>query len=265
MGGIIWETPNVNAQYLKDVGDNWFIGTMTKITLDRETFKALASDTRLDILKTLDGKNMGLNEIAKVTNLNKATLHEHLAKLNEAGLIKRNERDGHKWVYYKLTWKGESLLHPENTKIVVLFATTIVALWVGLLQMIWYIKGTVTDVVLTSKGLFESGNFPVLGDGWAQGASLQPSLPDFLMRAKLGFSQWIPLRKDIMLIKDSSDPSSLTAGQSGRFVIDQSQEVIQAVYQNPMYLYIAIGCFVVFSVFLVVGLWRLWENRTPKI
>ncbi len=32
---------------------------MTKITLDRETFKALASDTRLDILKTLDGKNMG--------------------------------------------------------------------------------------------------------------------------------------------------------------------------------------------------------------
>jgi DNA-binding transcriptional ArsR family regulator len=48
---------------------------MTKITLDRETFKALASDTRLDILKTLDGRNLGLNEIAKVTNLNKATLH----------------------------------------------------------------------------------------------------------------------------------------------------------------------------------------------
>ncbi len=148
---------------------------MTKITLDRETFKALASDTRLDILKTLDGKNMGLNEIAKVTNLNKATLHEHLTKLNEAGLIKRNERDGHKWVYYKLTWKGESLLHPENTKIVVLFATTIVALWVGLLQLIWYIKGTATNfgydvytyndqVILKSSEFVGSGNFPLLGN-----------------------------------------------------------------------------------------------------
>ncbi len=249
---------------------------MTKITLDRETFKALASDTRLDILKTLDGKNMGLNEIAKVTNLNKATLHEHLTKLNEAGLIKRNERDGHKWVYYKLTWKGESLLHPENAKIVVLFATTIVALWVGLIQLIWYIKGTVTNfgydvytytdqVILKSQELTGAGNFPLLGTDWSAGAVLPPGLPDFLMRAKLGFSQWIPLGKDIMVINDSSDPGSLTAGEGGRFIIDQSEGVIQAVYQNPLYLYVAVGCFVVFSVFLVVGLWRFWENRTVKI
>jgi hypothetical protein len=138
-------------------------------------------------------------------------------------------------------------------------------LWVGLLQMIWYIKGTVTNVILTPKGLVESGNFPLLGDGWTQSASLQPGLPDFLLRAKLGYSQWIPLGKNITVIKDSSNPSSLTAGEGGRFVIDQSQEVIQAVYQNPMYLYVAIGCFIVFSVFLVVGLWRLWENRIPKI
>ena len=248
---------------------------MTKITLDRETFKALASDTRLDILKTLDGKNMGLNEIAKVTNLNKATLHEHLTKLNEAGLIKRNERDGHKWVYYKLTWKGESLLHPENTKIVVLFTTTIVALWVGILQLIWYIKGTVTSfgydiydvggkVILKSQELSDYGNAPLLGNSWTSSASVPPGYPDFLIRAKLGLSQWIPLGKDITVIANGSNPDVLTAGENGRFVIDPSQG-IQAVYQNPMYLYIAIGCFVVFSVFLVVGLWRLWENRTVKI
>jgi len=112
---------------------------MPKVTLDRETFKALASDTRLEILRTLDGKNLGLKEISKVTNLNKATLHEHLTKLHEAGLVKRKEREGHKWVYYKLTWKGESLLHPENTRIVVLFTTTFVVLWIGILQIIWYI------------------------------------------------------------------------------------------------------------------------------
>jgi DNA-binding transcriptional ArsR family regulator len=121
---------------------------MAKITLDRETFKALASDTRLDILKNLDGRPMGLNDIAKVTNLNKATLHEHLTKLNEAGLIKRTEREGHNWVYYRLTWKGESLLHPENTRIVVLFTATFVALAVCILNIVSYIKGTLIQPVL---------------------------------------------------------------------------------------------------------------------
>ena len=68
---------------------------MPKITLDMHTFKALASDTRLDILKALDGKRMSLKELGCITNLNKATLHEHLVKLNDAGLIKRKEREGY--------------------------------------------------------------------------------------------------------------------------------------------------------------------------
>jgi DNA-binding transcriptional ArsR family regulator len=253
---------------------------MTKITLDRETFKALASDTRLDILKTLDGKHLGLNEIAKVSNLNKATLHEHLTKLHEAGLIKRTERDGHKWVYYKLTWKGESLLHPENAKIVVLFTTTFVALWIGIVQLIWFIKGTVTDfgynlytigdqAILSSKSLVENGYFLQSGDGLTEGFSFPPGLPDFfqtfLMRAKLAHIQGIPLSKELTVVEPVSDSGSLTAGEGGRFVVDQSQGVIQAVYQNPLYLYIAVGCFVLFTVFLCIALWRLWENRTPKI
>jgi len=182
---------------------------MTKITLDRETFKALASDTRLDILKTLDGKHLGLNEIAEVSNLNKATLHEHLTKLHEVGLIKRTERAGHKWVYYRLTWKGESLLHPENAKIVVLFTTTFVALWFGIIQLIWYIKGTV--------------------------------------------------------IEPGSYSRMLNTYEGELLVLDKSPDVIQTVYQNPMYLYIAVGCFVLFTICLCIALWRLWENRTPKI
>jgi len=76
---------------------------MTKVTLDMSTFKALASGTRLDILRVLDGKHLSLNDICKETNLNKATLHEHLTKLHEVGLVKRKEREGHKWVYYTLS------------------------------------------------------------------------------------------------------------------------------------------------------------------
>ena len=113
---------------------------MTKINLDINAFKALASETRLNILKVLDGKKMSLNEICNATNLNKATLHEHLLKLNEAGLVKRQEREGHKWVYYELTWKGGCLLHPENTKIVILFSISILTLFVGFVQVALFFK-----------------------------------------------------------------------------------------------------------------------------
>jgi DNA-binding transcriptional ArsR family regulator len=111
---------------------------MTKVTLNRDAFKALASDTRLDIIRTLDGKKMSLTELSKATSLNKATLHEHLNKLTEADLVKRIQREGHKWVYYKLSWKGESLLHPENTKIVIVFAAAFTALIAGFIQMYLY-------------------------------------------------------------------------------------------------------------------------------
>ena len=105
---------------------------MAKVTLDRDAFKALASDTRLMILRSLDGKKMTVTELSNVTKMNKATMHEHLGKLHAVGLIKRNEREGHKWVYYKLSWKGSSLLHPENNRIVVMFSATFLVLIAGI-------------------------------------------------------------------------------------------------------------------------------------
>lgn len=117
---------------------------MSKVTLDLNAFKALASDTRLNLLRTLDGKKMNLKDISNVTHLNKATLHEHLSKLYEAGLVKRKEREGHKWVYYKLTWKGSSLLHPENTKIAVLFCTTFITLFFCFIGLINFFRTKIT-------------------------------------------------------------------------------------------------------------------------
>jgi len=128
---------------------------MPKVNLDIESFKALASETRLDILRALDGKKMSLNDITKATNLHKMTLHEHLSKLTSAGFIKRIEREGHKWVYYKLSWKGQSLLHPENTRIVVMFSMTFISLIFGIFTFISYIKQkpiTPLEEVLTAPG-----------------------------------------------------------------------------------------------------------------
>jgi len=102
-----------------------------------------------------------------------------------------------------------------------------------------------------------------------EGLSVPPGLPDyfqtFLMRTKIAHAQGIPLDKEFSVVEPASNSGSLTAGEGSRFVVEQSQGVIQAVYQNPMYLYIAVGCFVLFTVFLCIALWRLWENRTPKV
>jgi DNA-binding transcriptional ArsR family regulator len=133
---------------------------MTKVNLDINAFKALASETRLNILKVLDRKKMSLNEICTATDLNKATLHEHLLKLNEAGLVKRKEREGHKWVYYKLSWKGSSLLHPENTKIVVMFSATFITLISGIYGLINYFR---QKAIATRDNIWLSQEPPLKG------------------------------------------------------------------------------------------------------
>lgn len=148
------------------INDKDKIYNMPKVNLDLNSFKALASDTRLNILRTLDGKKMSLNDIAKSTNLHKVTLHEHLFRLTEAGFIKKIEREGHKWVYYKLSWKGESLLHPENTRIVVLFSITFFTLFFGLSSLIggWSISPQ-RNVMLeyaSDKASEQSQIFPII-------------------------------------------------------------------------------------------------------
>jgi DNA-binding transcriptional ArsR family regulator len=94
-----------------------------KITLDREVFKALASDTRLEILKALDVRQKTVTELAKELELNKATVFEHLEKLDAVGLIQKLDNEDRKWVYWQLTWTGRRLLHPEKITLAILLST----------------------------------------------------------------------------------------------------------------------------------------------
>jgi DNA-binding transcriptional ArsR family regulator len=245
---------------------------MTKVTLDRETFKALASDTRLDILRYLDGKNMSLKDICTATNLNKATLHEHLVKLNGAGLIKKNERDGHKWVYYKLTWKGECLLHPENTRIVVLFTTTFIALLVGIAQFMQYVKGTVTTM---GTNILTTGNNALLGTSAEtldaiyfkalHPSSVAPDVLSILLKKRLSSYNSLSIQsgKNFSLTGISNEGTD-TLSRNTQVLADKSGAG-QAIYQDPTLLYIAIACFVIFAIVLGISLWRIWENKKQKI
>ena len=237
------------------------------------TFKALASDTRLDILRALDGKKMSLKDISRATNLNKATLHEHLAKLNEAGLVKRREREGHKWVYYKLTWKGEGLLHPENTRIVVLFTTTIVSLIVGIVALFNYVKGYIINKLIpysykmTLGGSYEGESslsdliyflderagisvdmyskvYPYKNFNWIYGNWSKTIISDDISKLAIESQKAVP--------KLTNDGVDMTFGAS---------QTVPTVAHDPILQQVAIICLIIFGVLLIIGIWRHKKNK----
>ena len=89
-----------------------------RVTLDQASFRALASEVRVEVLKKLDERRMTVTDLANVLDLSKPTLLEHLEKLQAADLVKRLD-EGRKWIYYELTGRGKKILHPERVTIVV--------------------------------------------------------------------------------------------------------------------------------------------------
>ncbi|HWH08608.1 MAG TPA: winged helix-turn-helix domain-containing protein [Candidatus Thermoplasmatota archaeon] len=130
---------------------------MDRITLDRAVFKALASDTRLDILKALDERQKTVTELARELDLNKATVFEHLEKLAEVGLIQKLE-DDRKWVYWQLTWTGRRLLHPEAITLALVLSSAAGSLLTALAAAwLWYTSNVAPPAAdATSMRAFEA-------------------------------------------------------------------------------------------------------------
>lgn len=87
-----------------------------ELKLDTKTFKALANERRVDILKLLGERRHTQSEIAGELSLAVPTVKEHLAALVSAGLVEQHD-EGRKWKYYALTKSGKSVLAPEEAKI----------------------------------------------------------------------------------------------------------------------------------------------------
>ncbi len=114
-----------------------------KITLDQESFKALASDTRIEILKRLDTSQMTVTDLANDLSVNKSAVYKHLSRLLDAGLVRKLD-DNRKWVYYKLSMKGMHLLHPERVQIALMLSAAVLAITLAITQIYTYILGTLT-------------------------------------------------------------------------------------------------------------------------
>ena len=97
-----------------------------KILIDKETLKAIAVDTRLNILKLLLKKKYTLSDIAGILELGVSTIKEHLDILLKAELIKKEDTE-RKWKYYSLTFKGKRLIEPREIKVLFAFITTLIA------------------------------------------------------------------------------------------------------------------------------------------
>jgi DNA-binding transcriptional ArsR family regulator len=100
-----------------------------KITLDRETFKVLAIDTRVNILKKLDERfQLTLTDLANELDMAPSTIKEHLDKLVSADLIVQVDK-GMKWKYYRLTSKGKKILNPYEKKVWIVLSVSVLALF----------------------------------------------------------------------------------------------------------------------------------------
>jgi len=97
-----------------------------KILIDRETLKAIAVDTRINIMKLLSNKNYTLSDISDMLGMSVSTIKEHLDILVKAKLIKK-EKTERKWKYYSLTFKGKRLIEPREIKVLFAFITTLIA------------------------------------------------------------------------------------------------------------------------------------------
>lgn len=111
-----------------------------EITLDKEALKVLASDTRIDILKKLNLRRMTITELSSSLNLSKATVHEHLTKLIDVGLVKKGDSHSNR-VYYELMGNGVGILHPHaTTKIMFLLSSAISAFIGGFIEMYKFVR-----------------------------------------------------------------------------------------------------------------------------
>ena len=106
-----------------------------KITLDKSSLTALASETRIAILKNLDSRPMTTSELSRALARSKPTIIQHLDKLGDANLVHKREQ-GKKWIYYRLTQKAKHILHPERVKIYLTLSLA-VASAVGALTTLW--------------------------------------------------------------------------------------------------------------------------------
>ncbi|MBI5224888.1 winged helix-turn-helix transcriptional regulator [Candidatus Micrarchaeota archaeon] len=76
---------------------------------DSEIFKTLSSETRVEMLYSLQTRRKTLSELAQAASISLPGAKQHLQLLEAKGLVRKID-EGRKWKYYELTDVGKSIL-----------------------------------------------------------------------------------------------------------------------------------------------------------
>src|SRR5438093_1316304 len=162
-------------------------GGGAKITLDQESFKALASDVRVGILKRLDVRRETVTDLSNLLSLSKPTLLEHLEKLQSAGLVKRVD-EGRKWIYYELSDKGRKILHPERVAITLVLGLAVALAAIGAFPLLLFLAILLVAALAFNVANLDTGGEAIPGAGASGGT--EPS----------AFGVFDPLVGDLFLV-----------------------------------------------------------------
>ena len=121
-----------------------------KVVLDRQSFEALAVDTRVRILKSLRQRRKTLSELAKEQKMSVSGIKEHLETLEKVGLVEKID-DGHKWKYYELTRKGSDIVAPKELRVWILLSISTLALVASMFMLISYPGAAPQEEMMAAK------------------------------------------------------------------------------------------------------------------
>ncbi len=104
--------------------------------VSKTLLKSMLVETRANILKALQERQMTASELSRALNKHVTTIAEHLDYLKGSNLVERVERPGRKWVYYRLTKSGQVVLSPKPyQKIVFMLAISFLTLFLGIFSL----------------------------------------------------------------------------------------------------------------------------------
>ena len=104
--------------------------------IDRDVLKVISVDTRMDILKILSEGDRNPSFISKQLHKSDATIIEHLEALQKAGLVKKIETPGRKWVFYTLTERGKGIISSKSRRLVIILGISLLSLFGGIANLL---------------------------------------------------------------------------------------------------------------------------------
>ena len=124
-----------------------------KVYIQANTLRNLISNETKQVLHHLDSKDLTTEQLQKQTNISEDELHHQLTNLLNGNLIKKKQKQN--TFYYSLTYKGSCLLHPENSRILLLYGLSLFSLTFSLAHVIHWIQQTMQTspkIMVTPNG-----------------------------------------------------------------------------------------------------------------